>query len=115
MDDERQRVTVVLDRDIAEAVERQARAERGSMSGVCRRVLSEWAAGSQDSSIDPGTDTVINNACGCGEPRQPARNFICGHYQGSVGRRSQQVGRQCRDRLDDKHGSYPQSGSNRRR
>jgi Ribbon-helix-helix protein, copG family len=45
MDDERQRVTVVLDRDIAEALERQARAERGSKSGVCRRVLSQWAEG----------------------------------------------------------------------
>jgi hypothetical protein len=37
MDDERRRVTVVLDRDIADAVERVAERERGSLSGACRR------------------------------------------------------------------------------
>jgi hypothetical protein len=44
MDDARRRVTVVLDRDVSEAVERQAEVERGTLSGICRRVLSDWAA-----------------------------------------------------------------------
>jgi len=52
MDDERRRVTVVLDRDIADAVERAAERERGSLSGVCRRVLSEWAAGREHEFCD---------------------------------------------------------------
>ncbi len=43
MDDARQKVTVILDPDVKSAVERQAAAERGSVSGVCRRVLSDWA------------------------------------------------------------------------
>jgi hypothetical protein len=44
-DDARRRVTVVLDRDIADAVERAAERERGSLSGVCRRVLSGRVGG----------------------------------------------------------------------
>jgi hypothetical protein len=45
MDDERRRVTVILDQDVKAAVERVAERERGSVSGVIRRVVSEWAAG----------------------------------------------------------------------
>jgi len=47
MDDARQKVTVILDPDVREAVERQAQAERSSMSGICRRVLSDWATSHQ--------------------------------------------------------------------
>jgi hypothetical protein len=47
MDDARRRVTVVLDPDVNDAVERQAEVERGTKSGICRRVLSQWAAQSR--------------------------------------------------------------------
>jgi hypothetical protein len=47
MDDSRWRVTVILDPDVGDAIERQAQAERGTLSGVCRRVLSAWAASRQ--------------------------------------------------------------------
>jgi hypothetical protein len=43
-DDHRPRVTVVLDDDIRAAVEREAQRERSTMSGVCRRILADWAA-----------------------------------------------------------------------
>jgi hypothetical protein len=43
-EDIRPRVTVVLDDDIRAAVERAAQHERSTMSGVCRRVLADWAA-----------------------------------------------------------------------
>jgi predicted transcriptional regulator len=45
MEDARRRVTVILDPDVADALDHQAKAERGTKSGVCRRVLSQWAAG----------------------------------------------------------------------
>jgi hypothetical protein len=46
MDDAKRRapVTVVLDEDVRDAVERVAERERGSVSGVIRRVVSTWAA-----------------------------------------------------------------------
>jgi hypothetical protein len=47
MDDARQKVTVILDPDVKDAVERQAAAERGSVSGICRRVISDWAQSRQ--------------------------------------------------------------------
>jgi hypothetical protein len=44
MEDGRPRVTVILDPDVKDVVERQAQSERGTLSGVCRRVISDWAA-----------------------------------------------------------------------
>jgi len=36
-------VKVVLDEDVRSVVEKTAERERGSVSGVCRRVVTEWA------------------------------------------------------------------------
>jgi hypothetical protein len=49
--DVRPKVTVVLDEDIRAAVERQAEAERSTMSGVCRRVLADWARSIADQPV----------------------------------------------------------------
>jgi hypothetical protein len=40
---EKQQITVALDRDVMEVVDRQAEAERSSKSTIIRRVVSTWA------------------------------------------------------------------------
>lgn len=40
---EKQQITIAVDRDVMEAVDRQAEAERSSKSSIIRRVVSAWA------------------------------------------------------------------------